>query len=97
MLLKIHKTPMGEVAALCDSELLGAILSEGAIRLDLDRHADFYRGEKVGEAAAIEAIRSSENVNIVGKRSLSAAKKAGVDTSGAISIKGVPHLQVYRL
>ncbi len=96
MLLKIHKTPMGEVAALCDSELVGRILSHGKITLDLARHSEFYSGKKVGEGEAIEALRNSGNVNLVGARSLSAAKKAGIDTSGAILIGDVPHLQVYR-
>ena len=97
MLLKIHRTPAGEVTAICDSELIGTILSEGAYQLDLEAHAAFYSGKKVGEEAAISALRAAENVNLVGKRSLSAAKKAGVDTSGAIFIQKVPHLQIYRL
>jgi len=87
---------MGEVTAICDSELVGAVLSEGAIRLDLGAHAAFYSGKKVDEAAAVAALRAAENVNLVGKRALAAAKKAGVDISGAISIKSVPHLQIYR-
>ena len=97
MLLKIHRTPMGEVTAICDSELIGTVLSEGAFVLDLERHAIFYSGKKVSESAAIDALSGAENVNLVGKRALAAAKKAGVDTSGAIFIKSVPHLQIYRL
>lgn len=96
MLFKIHRTPMGEVTAICDSELVGTVLSEGAFRLDLAAHAAFYSGKKVDEPTAISALRAAQNVNLVGKRSLAAAKKAGVDISGAISIKGVPHLQIYR-
>jgi len=97
MLLKIHRTPTGEVTAICDSELLGTILSEGAVQLDLQAHSGFYQGKKVDEREAISALRSSENVNLVGKRSLCAAKKAGVSTAGAIMVQGVPHLQIYRL
>lgn len=97
MLLKMHKTPMGEVAALCDSELIGKTLSQGGVTLDLGRHACFYSGKRVKEEEAIAALRRADNVNLVGVRSLLAAKKAGIATSGAIMICDVPHLQIYRL
>ena len=97
MHLKIHRTPMGEVVAICDSELIGTILAEGAFRLDLAAHAAFYSGKKVGEDEAVAALKEAENVNIVGRRSLAAAKKAGIDISGAITVQKVPHLQIYRI
>lgn len=97
MYLKLHETPDGRIAALCDSELIGRVLSDGKRHLDLEEHSAFYVGEKVSRELAIEALRSSENANIVGKKSLSAAKEAGLDVSASVEISGVPHLQVYRL
>jgi len=97
MYLKIHKTPLGQVTAICDAELIGKVLSGGKIRLDLQSHAGFYSGQKISEEEAVRALSGADNVNLVGKKSLAAAAKAGMDTSSAILISGVPHLQVYKL
>lgn len=97
MYLKVHSTPNGEVVALCDAALLGRVLSEGKIRLDLVKYADFYRGEKVGEQQAVSALSSAANANILGEKSIAAAAQAGLDVSGAIKISGVPHLQLYKV
>jgi hypothetical protein len=97
MYLKIHSSPEGDIVALCDDELLGRVLTEGKIRLDLKAHGSFYKGGKVTAAKAVEALKGARNANLVGKGSLSAAKSAGLDVSGAIMISGVPHLQLYRI
>jgi len=97
MYLKIHKTPLGQVTAMCDAELVGKVLSEGKIKLDLQSHSGFYSGQKVSEEEAVRALSGAENVNLVGKKSLAAAKKAGVDIRSAMQISGVPHLQAYKL
>lgn len=97
MYLKLHPTPGGQMAALCDSGLIGKVLTDGKRHLDLEKYASFYVGEKVSHMAAVEALRSSESANIVGERSLAAAADAGLDISVSIKIAGVPHLQAYRL
>jgi len=97
MYLKVHATPAGRMVALCDAELLGRVLADGSRRLDLQSHRGFYAGRRVSPQEAASALRGAENANIVGARSLRAAAQAGLDTSAAISIAGVPHLQVYRL
>jgi hypothetical protein len=97
MYLKIHKTAQGEVTAICDSELLGQVLSEGALKLDLRSHAGFYMGRKVSEQEAVQALSGAQSINLVGSKSLAAARKAGVDTGAAMRISGVPHLQAYRI
>jgi uncharacterized protein len=97
MYLKKHASPDGEIAALCDSELIGRVLANGKARLDLSAYAPFYLGKKVSEKEAVEALKGAQNANIVGKRALLAAKKAGLPVSHAKTIGGVPHLQVYRL
>jgi hypothetical protein len=97
MYLKLHPSPDGEIVALCDIELIGKVLSSGKARLDLSAYAPFYLGKKVSEKEAIDALSSATNANIVGKRALAAAKKAGLAVSRAKNIGGVPHLQIYRL
>jgi len=97
MYLKTHASPDGEIVALCDIELIGKVLTKGKIRLDLSAYAPFYLGKKVEEKEAVEALKLAQNANIVGKKALAAAKKAGLAVSHAIMISGVPHLQLYRL
>lgn len=97
MYLKLHPSPDGEIVALCDVELIGRVLANKKMRLDLSAYAPFYLGKKVEEKDAVAALSSATNANIVGKRALDAAKKAGLPISRAMTIEGVPHLQVYRM
>jgi len=97
MYLKTHPSPDGEIVALCDIDLIGKVLTSGKARLDLSAYAPFYLGKKVEEKEAVAALASAQNANIVGKRALAAAKKAGFQVSHAKNIGGVPHLQIYRM
>jgi len=97
MYLKVHKFPGGEIVALCDADLLGQVLSDSKRHLDLCAHANFYNGKKVDRKAAVSALRGAINVNLVGKKSLAAAKSAGFRATKAQRIAGVPHLQIYSI
>lgn len=97
MYLKVHDTQQGKVIALCDAELIGTIVSDGKRHLDLQKYSSFYVGKKVGKKEAVKELSGSGNANLVGKKSLDAAKAAGLDVSGTISINGIPHLQIYSI
>ncbi|MFA6327973.1 MAG: DUF424 family protein [Candidatus Micrarchaeia archaeon] len=97
MYLKMHPSPDGEIVALCDVELIGKVLASGKAKLDLSAYAPFYLGKKIGETEAVEALKAAQNANLVGKKALAAAKKAGLPVSHAKNIGGVPHLQIYRM
>ena len=85
MLIKIHKS-YRDVVAICDSELLGKKFEEGEKILDV--RESFYDGEELSEEKAIELMKNyaieDATFNIVGEKSIEAAKKAGI-----ISEKGV--------
>jgi len=86
------------IVALCDTELLGKTFSEGERVLDLKAYRSFYEGRAISEIEAIELLRNAENVNIVGEKSVGAVQKAfGVKKASVKKIKGVPHLQFYRV
>ncbi|MFA6048567.1 MAG: DUF424 domain-containing protein [Candidatus Micrarchaeia archaeon] len=85
------------VAALCDEELLGKVLEDGDLCLDLEKHAGFYKGAIVSEADAAKLLEGASSVNAVGEKSVAAVRKAFGKAGGIIKIAGVPHLQVYRL
>ena len=86
------------IIALCDAELLGKVFTQGEVILDLKNYKDFYCGEKISEIEAVELLRNADNVNIVGEKAVGAARKAlGFKASQARNVKGIPHLQVYKV
>lgn len=97
MYLKIHPFPDGEIVAVCDACLLGTVLRDKKRVLDLSLHSGFYKGKKVDFSEAVSSLSKAKNANLVGKKALSAAKKAGLSISGAVNIGGEPHLQIYQL
>ncbi|MBI4399323.1 DUF424 domain-containing protein [Candidatus Micrarchaeota archaeon] len=87
-----------KLVAICDKDLLGKKLKEGDIVLDLEKYQNFYKGNIATEREIITALKGATSINIVGIRSLEAAKKAGITTGEeAILINRVPHLQIYRI
>jgi hypothetical protein len=92
MYLKIHKS-CRTVVALCDSELLGKKFEEGKRQIDI--RETFYRGDEVNEEQAIKIMqtqaREDATFNIVGKKSIDSALKAGIITKkGIAKIKDIP-------
>ncbi len=100
---KIHdkRYPDGSirrVIAACDTALLGKILQEGEIILDLKTYKSFYEGKKVSEAELLEILKGAENLNLVGEEVINAAAKVlPIDAKKARTIGGVPHLQFYKM
>ncbi len=102
MFAKVHERKDAEgnfarVVALCDGDLLGKVLEEGGLCLDLKRSRAFYEGKKVSKEEAVELLKSAQNANIVGAKSVACAKIAFGKTSAPLKIAKVPHLQVYRV
>ena len=92
MLIKIIKT-YRDVIAVCDANLLGKKFEEGKFQLDVKE--SFFKGEKTSEEEAISIMKqmSVENstFNIIGKKSVNAAVKAGIISKHEIKkIQGIP-------
>ena len=82
-----------DVIAVCDSELLGEKFEEGQFQLDVKE--SFYKGEKISESEVIKIMqnmsREDATFNIVGKKSVNAAIKAGIISEDSIGkIQGIP-------
>jgi uncharacterized protein len=92
MLLKIHNS-YRTVIAICDKELLGKTFEEGKREITLNPH--FFEGEEKTEQEILQAIEngaySDSTFNIVGKRSIETALKAGlIKHEGIFKIKDIP-------
>jgi len=82
--------------AACDAELLGKVLREGKIVFEV--REEFYKGSKVSVEEAIDLMRQSTVVNMVGKRIVDKAIEKGmIHPEAILKISGVPHAQIVRL
>jgi len=92
MLVKIHSS-YRNVVAICDKELLGKKFEQENKQIELTEN--FFKGKEMNSDQTLEFIKkqSKEDAtfNIVGKRSVDLALKAGViKPEGIITIQEIP-------
>jgi len=98
MFMRVHRNGAETVVALCDDGLIGKILTDGKIHIDLQRFGSFYNDRKVEKQTALEALKEATSVNAVGEEAVAAVKSAfGVNEEAIIRVAGVPHIQIYKL
>ncbi len=98
MYLRIHQTQAGKVVAVCDEDLVGKVLDDGRVYMDLDRYRSFYVGEKADPEAVKKALRGFVSANLVGKDSVGSAVDAGVAGKRDIMyINKTPYIQIYNI
>lgn len=82
--------------ATCDAELLGKVLRDGKIVFEV--REEFYKGSKVSVEEAIDLMRQSTVVNMIGKRIVDKALEKGmIHPEAVLKISGVPHAQIVKL
>jgi len=82
--------------ATCDAELLGKILREGKIVFEV--REEFYKGPKMAVEEAIELMKQSTIVNMVGHNIVKKAIENGlVHPDAVLKISGVPHAQIVKM
>ena len=82
--------------AICDCDLLGKTLRQGKIVFHVKD--EFYNGGKLGVEEAVNMIRNSTIVNMVGKCCVEKAIEKGyVHPEAVLNIEGVPHAQIVKL
>jgi len=98
MYMKIHETKQGKIVAACDKELLGKILDDGKIHLDLARSRSFYEGELTTREELMEELEDAISANLVGKNTVSVAIEGGfAHENDVIYINETPHIQIYKI
>jgi hypothetical protein len=82
--------------AACDVELLGKTLKEGRITFHV--HEKFYRGPRVTLEEAVELIKQSTIVNMIGRKIVKKAIEHGfVHPDAVLMIEGIPHAQIVKI
>ncbi len=98
MYLRIHQSSGGRIVAVCDEDLLGKVLEDKGVRMDLEAYREFYAGSKAGAGDVKDALKSFSSANIVGKESVGVAVSMGLAGKGDVMyIKRTPYIQIYRL
>lgn len=94
--VNIRRTGNCTLLATCDAELLGKTLKEGKITFHI--HEKFYKGSKVTLEEALELIKQSTIVNMIGQKIVKKAIEHGfVHPEAVLMIEGVPHAQIVRV
>ena len=82
--------------AACDEELLGEVLREGKIVFKIGE--EFYKGPKMPVNEAVELMRDSTIVNMVGPNIVQKAIEQGlVHPEAVLNICGIPHAQIIKI
>jgi hypothetical protein len=97
MYVKVHRNPAGdEVVAVCDRELLNTSIASGDLEIHISE--PFYGGKLSTADEVGKLLIASDNVNIMGERSVALAIELGlVGKDGCIRIGSVPHAQIIRI
>jgi hypothetical protein len=94
--VNLKKMGKNVLLAICDSELLGLTLREGKIVFHVKE--DFYNGGKTSVEEAVDMIKNSTIVNLIGKNCVEKAISKGyVHPEAVLLINGVPHAQIVKI
>ncbi len=93
MIVKKHIAPDKRlVLAVCDKELLGRVLEDDQMRLDLG--SEFYKGEEIDKKGLRALMKKAHMLNLVGENSVKCGIECGlVKDKNIIMINRVPHAQ----
>ena len=82
--------------ATCDEELLGETLKDG--KLVFKVREEFYKGPKMPVEDAVELMKESTVVNMIGTNIVQKAIEKGlVHPEAVLNICGVPHAQIVKI
>lgn len=98
MYLKIHNIRGQRIVAVCDIEIVGKILEEGELIIDLIKHQDFYKGEKSDKIQVQKALVNFSSANLIGSKAVDAAISSGIVEKDDVKyINGYPYIQIYKI
>ena len=81
---------------MCDSELLGKTISDGKIVMKINKN--YYHNEFVEKEEAIELLKGSNNINLVGNNSISLSLELGIGAKQSVkTINDVPFLIIIKM
>ena len=89
LISKTHIKDGKTLVVVCDKELIGRVLEDGACVLDLSD--DFYKGDLMTEEEVGDVIRNADMVNLIGDKSVKIGIAEDIiDEKHIKIIEGVP-------
>jgi len=93
--IKIHKRGKEKIVAICDEILLGKVLEDKNMRVEVKR--EFYGGQRVKLSEIYKCISDATVINLLGNDVVTElAKDNRLILDAAIRIAGVLHVQLIR-
>jgi len=93
-LLRLVSRENHVLVIVCDKELLGKELRQGALSLKI---GGFYAGEEASVEECLAALRRATVANLIGSIIEHAVEAGLVDGKSVVSIQGIPHAQFVKL
>ncbi|MHB1830461.1 MAG: DUF424 domain-containing protein [Candidatus Micrarchaeaceae archaeon] len=92
-------SPKGIMLAMCDEELIGRVLKEGKVEIDLEKYGAFYKGDLMSEEEASDLVTDKVySANVVGDRCVSIFVKKGlVKPEDIKTVQGVKFIHLFRI
>ena len=95
MIVKQQVANENLVLSICDEELVGKVIEEGNMQLDLS--SDFFKGDKMEQEELKLLLEKAYIINAVGKKSVDFLVEQGfVEEDKVGVVEGVPHAQMVR-
>lgn len=97
--IKLHATDNGVMLAMCDSELIDKVISEGDIEINLKDYSDFYKGQLLSREKALDFVKKEElmSANIVGEEAVKVGlEKKIIEKAHVKRISKVPYAYAVR-
>ncbi|WEU40778.1 MAG: DUF424 family protein [Candidatus Odinarchaeum yellowstonii] len=94
--IKIFNLGRERMVAVCDKNLIGRVLKDGKLRIEVKE--SFYKGEIVSIEEALEEIKKATIANIIGNEIIREAIKSNlIHESVVLYISGVAHAQIVKV
>ncbi len=98
MFVKIHKKEDKRIVAVCDQSLIGKVLEDDDICMDLDTFRHFYIGTLSKKEDVKKALDDFNSANLVGENAVNVAIHMNLVKNSDINyINGVPYIQLYKI
>jgi hypothetical protein len=98
--LNKFESPKGIMVAMCDEDVMGRVLREGRIEINLKQYGGFYKGELMSEEQVKYALKDGSiySANVVGNRSVGILIELGVVKEDEVrTIEGVRYVHIFRV
>ena len=88
MYMNVHTDGKNRIVAVCDRELIGKVIEEDDMSVDLDRYRSFYVGKEAERREVEEQLKSFTSV---------AVAMGIVNLDDIMYIKETPYIQIYKI